>query len=614
MPSQKLYSFLINGIECVSYVVKDTKIARSRFDLDGNVAEIHLVKTVSNIITLTAGQTVVISRGVTVATEDYIFRGNIKEVRTQDSKFVIICRDYLTQLKYKLITISYDRNIDTQAGEVSAIFSDLVTRAGFTPSVVSSGTGNNDITLDKFVSVSKSYQNRLDVLTKILNWLYYYDYNNNVVRLEPKGYVHSTTDLIVGQNVYNFPDWNQNLEPMRNKVTVEGATQLQTGRVANYTGDGSTKVFSIGEKVEAITVTVDSVLKTLGSTGSTSSYDYTLDNQLKQIEFVTAPALSKAIVITYTAYVLVPVTGQNVDSINKYGLTQEETFSFEDTVTTDDAETRVEQILDLLKDGVVEASLYTDVDIGVGNTVTVIDPIRPDKNGDYIVYSVTTNYPDWYDVVKLGNETFNVSNLFLSIDERLRALEKTDNTIVTILRQLISLLWSVTWDIRDLKKYNRDTTGDYLWNGTIWNGGLWQTNYINPLVLTTLIQGDNMYREFVYDNEYYDSGNSTGVVWDTSTKIITLTAGVLYTNKIFLGETYANGVLTTGATTGTLTYEISTDGKVTWQTLTKGVSSAFNLSDSTGVYLRISGTGTITNTYKDGGQYNIPAIQLVLNQ
>jgi hypothetical protein len=618
MVTIRTYSFKINGVEVQPYTLAGTKIVRNRRAFEGNSAEIHLAQSVDDVITLSAGMSIVVSRGVTVATEDYIFKGNIKEIRLQDNIYVLICKDVLNQLKYLYKTISYDIDVDPEAGEPSAIFADLVTLSGLTPSVVPSGTGSSAILLDKFVSNNKSYLDRLDVLARILNWNFYYDYNTDFVRFEPKGYATYATPLIVGTNVYNFPDWKQDLEPMRNKITVEGANQIDT-KIENFTGTGAQTAFQLTYTPQSTEVTVAGVLKVRGVPGITTTYDYYVDTQLKQIVFSVAPAGAAAIVVTYTALVPYPVVGKDPTSIATYGLTQAETYQFKDIVTVEDAETRMTQILSLLKDGIINTKLNTDeAPIIPGNIVSVQDPQRPTKDGDYIVFSVQTNYPEPFDVITIGNEILNISLLFSTINDRLAALEQSSQELATILRQVIVVQSTLPVQNRYFEKQKRDTTGDSIWGNALPDPWYWQGTYTNPLVETYHFPGNGIFEEYVYDNSYYDSSASSGVTWDTSAKTIAITAGgYMQTKRIAKGTAFSTVTVNLETFTGTITeVEMSFDSGATWQTIPLYIRTTVNTATTGDVYMKITATDAIllSNTYTTELDYSFPAFQIILEQ
>jgi hypothetical protein len=443
MTSTLIYKFELDGVDVVDYVLADSKIELNRSGESGNTAEILLAPTVTAVKTPSVGQEIIISRGTVTSTDNYKFRGEVKQISydQESNHYVLKCKDKMQQFKHSLFTKSYDINIDAEAGEVSAIFKDIVEDYGFTASVVDSGTGSSDITIEKFISNRKDRLNRLNTLAKILNWFFYYDYDNDYVRFEPKGYVSYGTDLIVGTNVFNIPKWDEDLESVRNKLYVEGASELDT-RQENEIGDGTTSTFNFTYTPVSTNLTVDGNLMKQGVAGGSETYDYTIDQDNKTYTFETAsiPALGEAIIMTYTAKVPRTVTGKSQESIDLYGLTQEDSFKFDDIQTVEDATTRLSQLLELLAFAPLSTNIFTDeYNIKPGMKVTFSDANNSAYDGEYVVYGVTINYPDPFDVVKIGSEQFNVQDLFNTINERLNSLEGKDSSLGELLRHLIEL-------------------------------------------------------------------------------------------------------------------------------------------------------------------------------
>jgi hypothetical protein len=443
MVSRLIYSFLIDGNEALNYILKETKIQTSRNGDKEDSATLHVNKTYLDSYTIEAGMDVIIYRGVSVATETCRFRGKISRVETDPEKVVAICKGKIEELSTKEITKSFDKNIDVEAGELSAIAETIITGGGLTASVVASGTGSSSIVATKFPCKRSKRKERLMKIVKTLNYQYFYDYDNDYVRVEPKGYTSYSIPLIVGTNILNIPTWVHNLEPMRNKITIEGAYVLDT-REDSFVGDNTTKDFTLSYVPEATEVTVDTILKARGIENSSISYDYTVDSNLKKVSFITAPGTSEAVVVKYTTKVMISPTGINNYSINKYGLTKEETFSFDDVITVEDAENRLNALLELLKDGAISTTIYTDeYTLKPGMSVSVTDLNNTNYSGSYVIFEIITNYPDPFDVIKLGTEEINIQRLFETIDERLKIIEgNTDFN--DILRQTISINKEIT--------------------------------------------------------------------------------------------------------------------------------------------------------------------------
>ena len=460
-----LYKFVVDGVDITNYVVLGTKITLSKNNTSGNTATVIVSSNVTDVYTPNIGDAITISRGIITSTDNNRFKGNVKVINMDsNNNFIFRCKDALQQLKYNLFTYSYDINIDSELGEGSAIFSDIVTNGGFTPSVVSSGTTISDITFTKFISKKQSRLNRMNLISTILNWVFYYDYDEDWVRLEPKGYTQYPTTLVVGTNIVNILKWNQNLEGMRNNITVEGAFILDT-RNSTTIGDGVTKTFSLAYTPDTTDLSVDGVLQVRGAPESAGDYDYTVDAEQKTYTFIVAPPNADSVIMNYTTRIPMPVNAKSSSSINQYGLEQAEVYTFDDVVNITDAESRAQQLVEILKDAAVNTIIQTtELNIYPGMGVIVEDPLHPEKNGEYIVYSVTMNYPNEHDSVEIGSAKFDVQDLFRTIDERLQNLENKDSKLSEILRSLINIYHDITFTRSNITGEKRDKGDSFIFD------------------------------------------------------------------------------------------------------------------------------------------------------
>ena len=581
------YSFKIAGVEIgladgagPNYVLPGTKIELSRENIDGNLATIIVGNSVTSDIIPTVGNEITVSRGIVSSTDRNIFSGNIKKIQNNDNGTITLhCVDPLQKLKYDLFTASYDKNIDPEAGELSEIFKDIAEQGGFTVSRERSGTTSGYITADKYIANNQSRLNRLNLIQKILDWVFFYDYDKFFIRLEPKGFVEYPTTLNVGVEIKNILVWEEDIENMRNKITVEGATQLDT-RIDTFNGDTTTVEFELTYEPESIETTVGGVLQTLGITGSSLVFDYTLDKDRKTIIFESGsiPGTGTGnIIVTYTTELPSPVTGQNDTSIGLYGLTQHESFSFDDVRTIDDAETRVTQLLNILSSAENSTVIYTDeYDVQVGNSVPIIDSLNPTKSGTYIVESKIINYTESLDILKIGQPSIDIGNAFQTINERLNLLEGTDRKLGTILRQLIALVRTKTQVLRkSLVLEKRNMTNSFI---------------IGHQTLGRLRSGFDMEAD-CSDNTNHGTWEGTDVTLGTQFETSSESGGVISTPVHRLGCGVFNG----------------TDHKITSTVSETGIQSiAFYMINDTnsrdvielasGKYISTDGSGNVTTT------------------
>lgn len=616
MVQQLTWAFIVDGIDIVNYVLSGSKIEHQRENLSGNTASLKVAETVSDVLTLTAGQSVVIYRILPDGSTKYEFRGRIKNLENINNTWELNCKDNLNELKYLTFTKSYDKNIDSEAGEYSAIAKDIIENGGFTADVEDSGTGTTDITVDKFISEKKSRLNRLELISKILDWILYQDYDTNKIRFEPKGFETFANSLVIGENVFNIPKWIEDIEGMRNEITIDGVFSLDT-REESETGDGTTKTFYFTYTPESTDLTVAGTLQKRGIIDSGDDFDYSVDKENSSYTFVSAPSLGAAIEMKYQTRIPTPVISDSPTSKARYGITQDEHFTFDDVTTIADAETRASQLITLLEFGAVNTTLLTDeYNIRVGNVVNVQDPTKPEKNGEYIVYSRVLNYPDPIDSIQIGTQKANINELFQTIDERLRALEVSETGLVGILLHLIKLARTLLFERRYSYIESRDVSGGFVLDHPEY--GILGTSELGDGGATfstvQLIQGKNTYKEFFIDEIFKGSGTAT---WNTTNKELSFTSGQTMTTALLTkGYAYTYFTVFLGTVTGTILVEISADGGSNWQTVTPQLRTTFTTSTIGGVMLRLtennSSTAKIETIEGTFGELDTPGLKCFL--
>jgi len=626
----QLYLFLIGGVDVTSYVQQNSTIVRTRKATSGDSARLKLAYNVEDVLTITNGLDIVISRGDVTATEEYIFRGKLINFVPMNAIIQVNGEGTLEQLKNLLVTKSYDRNIDSEAGEVSAIAQNLIEDAGFTASVVASGTTSGDTTLDKFICKRDSYKDRLLVLGQLINYLVRYDYDNDYVRFEPRGYNSYANKLIVGDNVTNNIKWNVDISGMRNKISVEGAFEIDT-RINNFNGDGATTAFTLVNTPESIKVTVDGTLQTLGVLDGSTGYDYALDKELKIITFVAGSipgAGTNNVVVEYGVKVPYTSSGKNTASIATYNITQEASYTFNDIRTVDDSEARLQALLDALGSGLIKSVIITsEHGIKPGQIVEVEDSQHPNYNGEYVVQTVTTNYPIALDEIAVGDNDFEIDDLMDSINERLKLLEGDNDLLNEILRQLVEINFDSklrshyfklnSFDITDTPTvlyWDNSIQGDWGEEGESY-GFNWgddvDDNDVNGTDIA-IVQGRNKYNEFVQDSDFHDSTSTA--TFNTTTKQITFTSGQIWQSKIISkGFTPSAFTLTLGNLTGAVTTEISGDGGSTFQTVSDlNLRTNFTTADTTGIIIKITESAataaTLQPVYTTNNRFSSAAI------
>lgn len=613
----------INSIDVTSYVTK-WKVYKNKKEPDSNRAVITCNTNIFTLFNDITNLSLTVSKG-DVTASNRLFTGNIHSYQYANGAVEIVGRDPFWKTRYTLVTKSYDKNVGSEAGKISAIFGDLIsTYGGLTATVVDSGTL---YVLDKFICNDDTVRERAKALTKVLNWQSYWDDITEAVILEPEGYTTYGTTLEVGSNVVNVPSWQTDLTNMRNWLKVKGATR-RDWNTQTFVTDGALVSFDLTKTPKDTQVYLDvgagDVLQTRGVTEASSSYDYTVDEDQKTVDYPagSAPAAG-TLTVNYSYDLAMPVINKNQSSIDLYGR-QQESKLFDDIRTVDDAELRGANIISKIglpfnKTSLMTAGIY---DLTVGKKVRVVD-VQQGKDLELTVQNIVYQFPEGYDMVDVGDEDFRLRDFLSNVAERIRELEKKELTNDEIIRSIFEFVYSTIYRARyfQLDKKDFSAITDEMFILGSFNFGVLGTNKLGDnsgvsYVQDYLMQGNNTYNEFFYDTDFDGTGTAT---WDTGNQKLSFTSGQTRTTDLLtLGVAYGFFTVTLGSSTGTITTEISGDGGSSWETVTLNTRTPFTASSVAGVKLRFTEAGATTaeiaTTFNDDGSNNLPGIKLVLEE
>lgn len=620
----KLSRITINGVDVSSYVVSYE--TDETFDNNIKVCSIGVTKNVINVLDYTdnsnIGTTITIQRGVASATEKYIFRGLVRNINFRAGVILFTCEDKLSVCKYTVVNTSYDINIDPEAGVISEIAKSLIN--DFTTLTADSSSFQNSGTINvirKFRLKQRTLMDALLELSNAIDWQIYYNSEDDKVYFEPKGFSSSTIVLEVGVNVIEAPEWDIDSGQLFNKIVVSGSPQEIFTKEGPILLDGSTTGWdttSITLNQKPIFIKVFSDLsnpptteKVGGVERTTSVYDYEVNRDRKRIDWSSTftPTTSYYAIVEYSFNLPVRVTMKDNTSIGLYG--QKDTSQFrEDIQTVDDAERWATKQLETFSTPFYSTRLLVtnEPDLNIGRVHSVVDGVNG-LTRDIMIKQIKQFYPYQYDEVLVADKELRVSNWGMEILPRIIRLEEKQVSDDELNTEINQLDLETNYNMRYLIGYTRDTEYDSIWgkgfsNGSSTNrlnwadsGALWQGSYGNSLVLSRITPGGNIFEEYIYDTEFYDSGNSTGITWTTASKTITFTSsGVLRTKQIALGTTYAYATvkINTSNSFSNITIELSGDNGSNWQTLIHNTRTLITNSDTTGVLLRVTSSNAMT--------------------
>lgn len=554
MATPKLKKVMI-GTTDVSAFVMEYKVSReySQYVASASIVFSQGLNTLLTINDELVGSAITIQRGVASATEKYIFRGEIKNIEFTGATFEIECMDKLYEAIRTYVTYSYDINNDSEAGVISEIFKDLINSyTSLTANATSVQASGSLLVLDKFVCRDTPIYERLSDLAKAINWQFYYDPSDDLIYFEPKGFVSSTTIFTVGSNVTKVPKWNYNSDQLANKITVRGAEQLAES-TQFFNGDGTNdqeiQLLKTPVSVKAYVGAADyngttgkpsldsSTLKEGGKSGSTSGtyyYSYDEDSKIRKIKFGGTSGEPSGvpsnntnnIEVFYTWKMPVPVVVRNQVSIDKYGL-HEKIVVKSDIKNVSDAEVYAQKQLD--KFGVVFATtellVIEEEDIDVGRLYTVVDNIN-NINGEYLTTKLELLYPNTEgDKVTIGDELWKTDDWDTEVWDRLKRLEEQQTETTDLLIDLREFSKDILYERRYFLTQKKDRSVDGINTFVLGHPtfGILGTQKLGDagtaLVDYALIQGNNEYKEYLYDEVFIGTGST--ISQDTTNRKVT---------------------------------------------------------------------------------------------
>lgn len=505
--------------------------------IDGGV--LILSRSVTNVLTPSVGNEFTIKRGFVTPTDKTILSGQITQILPSAEKFTLILKNPVYDAVKSGRTKSWDKNIDTEAGVGSEIFKSLADNSGISytsASVPTTGTADAD-KINKFIQNDEDDFQKMNELAKRYNRIITYDYDNSIINFFEKGYTTYGTTLNVGTEIPRQIQWKENMEQMCNKVKVFGATVRDT---KNETFAGPATTFTLGDTPEDTEVRQGNETGTLYVRGQKdvgilgTDFDYYVDEEQSQIIFASNKS---NIWVRYGAQVPMPVIVKNQTSIDAYGGPNKKPhfkrLDLTDVKDVADAEDRGRKFIEKYSTPFIQAEkvpivddiIETYGDILPGYVLNVVDTYT-NKDVTVFVQSVEMSWPHVYDTITIGDEIWRTeswqSDQMQKINQIFAHLNKNQSIIITT----FDLDRTFKYEKRYTDRYKIDRSSDgvdtFILNSPVF--GVLGTQKLGDAgtaeVLNSRIQGKNIYKEFVYDDDFFDSSNSSGTDWDTTNKDI----------------------------------------------------------------------------------------------
>jgi hypothetical protein len=407
------------------------------------------VNTATNKLTLEIDGATVIQTGAVLTTNtwqkiDLVWDGinasidvdGITEGTGACTKTLVNIIDDLVLLRYNVSGLSYVYwgNIDDLE------FYDYLSSL----SIVDSGT---EITQQKFTCRNANIFERCRKLAETLNWIFYYNPNNDYVYFEPKNYSTNPNTLTVGTDIVEIPIWEYDRSEIINDLRLEGAQQLVSASEV-FQGNGVETEFTLTAIPEntivyynvgknfANTAPVQSEIKIGDLPGSISTHDYEVDKKNKKITFTsfvpatgTTVATLSNILVQSTYYAPIPIHMENCASKAIYG-TYGKTITLTDVFTLEDAWKRAENVLNKysspFKSAKLKVKWTSTLSADVGESIRIIDNINePTIDQYFTIYKVIDYYPECVTEIEVGDKQYTIEEYQANVLERLKRVEET---------------------------------------------------------------------------------------------------------------------------------------------------------------------------------------------
>ena len=523
----------------------------SEWDQSIDALDIKLAISVSSLLTPTVGQVIIVKRGFTTSTDEFVFEGQITQVMPETNVFKLVCKNILYDAIKSAQVNSWDKDINTEAGVGSEIFKAICDNSELTYSpakgVLTDGsiinTGASDQTLiRKFIQNDEDDFQKMNELVNIYNYTITYDYDNSLVNFKPKGYITYPAVLNVGTEIPGQIKWKENMEQMCNKAKIQGATVYDK---IPETFAGPATTFTLAKTPEDTEVYINTTTiqtrgqKDVGTIGT--DFDYYIDVETKKLVF--SGDVSN-VVINYGAQVPMDIVIKNVTSIETYGGPNKKPhfkkFKFTDIKDVFDAESRGNAIIakygvpfiEAVNIPVIDSVIAENRNFNPGDMVQIIDTFN-DKDLTVSIKSVMKSWPHINDEITVGDEIWRTENWQARQMEKIEQLINELNKNQDILIQRIDISRTINLERRYAYGQIKDRSGDgvntfILGHPTFGILGTQELGDVGTSWATvSLAQGNGIYKEFLYDTVFEGAGLAD---WDTANKWIDFPVSTLRTN------------------------------------------------------------------------------------
>lgn len=530
----------IDGVDVSAYVISYD--AEDSIEDVIDIASILFDGRIVGVIQNFYGKTVTIQEGLVSSTDRFIFRGTVRGYINKTVTVELECANKLQQLEDREATVSFDNDINEEAGVISEIAKTLIVDyGGLTADDSSVEDSGTTYIQRRFICNNDKVFERVNALKDLLSYQLYYKASDDKVYFESIGRTTNSAvlrfDVSGTTNILEIPKYDRDIRGIVTRVTVNGAVQLMT-YPETFTATAGQTVFDLTYTPEETKVTVNGTIKVRYQLdGPNAEGDYYADPVNDRIVFKNALSGGETVIIEYSTLRPTPVQSVNEDAESLYLDSTddderfvEQTFSFTDIQSVEDARLRADAILDRLSQPLTNVICRASKGVGAiypGERIRFIDTVN-NIDSYFIVRSVNRKYPEPYDEISLGDDRLFKAPTPVEIQERIAKLEKEALQNTGVLIQSRNGNKTISVDLMQTDLYSR-TTKALIWSDTIGAGNYqwsssptpytWNNDAFNAQVLSRRIwPGDTFWHDGVDDN-LIDTANTDATLDYTNQEI-----------------------------------------------------------------------------------------------
>lgn len=381
------YTITINAVDRTGDVVNGSVTISDYINDKQNICDLKLIDVSGTGMPETGDEITIVDDSDATIFAGYVTRIKINSKLTTGTVTADIqCIDYVWLFDRNLVHATYENMTDAEI--IQQIVSDYCPGFGITTTNVVEGVTIDQISFN-YIQPSQCMRKICDLTGR--NW--YIDYDKDI-HYFPLATTTAPFNITSSTGTYTGLKLQKDASQIKNRVYVRGGTKMSDPTTYSTKGDGVKRQFILPDKPHDVSVTVNSVAKTVGIKHiHLSGYDWYLNFEEKYLEQDTGGSVlssTETLAVTYSYDVPIIVAIEDSASIAEYG--QKEFAIFDKSITTTQAaRDRATAELTDYANNLVEGEFTTYETGFVSGQYIHITLTDYGVDDDYIVQSVVAN-------------------------------------------------------------------------------------------------------------------------------------------------------------------------------------------------------------------------------